>query len=127
MVNGAAMIAAFPVRLTPSFAWDGTPPDLAKTLTEEFGRIAALERVLIDNRLGGTRPGVLLPSAAEGEAPAPGQLPFPFEGRTIRAPGGNVRILINLSDAAAILSDRKVVSGPLEFGPHEVRTEPVTS
>lgn len=127
VVNGAAMLSAFPVRLTPSFAWDGTPPDLATTLTEEFGRIAALEGVLIDGLLGGTRPGVLHPSAAEGEAPGPGQLPFPFEGRTVRAPGGAVTILINLSDTHARFPDSTLLPGPIEFGPHEIRIERIAA
>ncbi len=127
VVNGAAMLSAFPVRLAPSFEWDGTPPDLAATLAEEFGRIAELERVLIDERLGGTRPGILHPSATEGEAPRPGQLPFPFEGRTVHAPGGDVMILINLSDEHALLPDRTLLPGPVEFGPHEVRVGRVST
>ena len=104
VINGAAMVAAFPVRLTPTFAWDGTPPALVATLETEFAEIAALERVLIDIRAGGTRPGLVYPAAAEGASPKPGQLPFPFEARTVHAPAWDYTIIANLSDAPARLT-----------------------
>lgn len=127
VVNGAAMVALFPVRLTPSFAWDGTPPELAAVIGEEFGRIEALGPALIDDRRGGTRPRRLHVCAAEGGATLPGQLPFPFEGCTVDAPGGRLRILINLSDSPALLLARDFVSAPVAFAPHEVQTRWIAS
>lgn len=127
VVNGASMIALFPVRLPPEWSWDATPPELAETVRREFAGVAALGDILIDTERGGARGATIHPARAPGVERVADNLSFPFEGRVVDAPGGPYGIVVNLSPESATLADRTWAPKALALGPHEVRHGPIGS
>lgn len=121
IVYGASMIGLFPVRLSPTFAWDATPDDLVAAIRSEFTKIAEIETILIDKDKGGARPGRIYPSAPTGMPPQAGQLPWPFEARLIPYDGRAYSIVVNLSSAPASLTYAEWGVSNVLFQPSEVK------
>ncbi|MBS0360624.1 MAG: hypothetical protein JSR98_04535 [Proteobacteria bacterium] len=121
VIHGAIGIIYFPIRLSPSFTFDATPPQLVRALTEFDRQAAGLQDVLVDTAAGGRRPFTLWRSADEGAAPAAGQLPYPFEASEIPTAKGPFRIVLNLSDRPQTLDRPAWGLSHTVFQPYEVK------
>ncbi|HEY3947553.1 hypothetical protein, partial [Phenylobacterium sp.] len=121
VIHGAVGIVYFPVRLPPSWSFDATPPALVQAVVAFDRRIASLQDVLVDAKVGGRRPYTLWRSANPGAAPTAGQLPYPFEASEIATPKGPFRIVLNLSDKPQTLDRPRWGLARANFRPYEAR------
>lgn len=121
VIHGAVGIIYFPVRFSPTWSFDATPPQLVQAITAFDRQIAEMDPVLMDGQAGGRSPYRLFRSAAEGAAPAADQLPYPFEASEIATPRGPLRIILNLSDRPRTFRKLEWGLKDVAFAPYAVR------
>jgi len=103
VIHGAAGIIYFPVRLSPTFSFDATPPELVSAMTRFDQKIVQMNEILMDAKAGGRAPYRLFRSADAGVRPAADQLPYPFEAAEIATARGPCRIILNLTPQDQVL------------------------
>jgi hypothetical protein len=122
VIHGAAGIIYFPVRFSPAWSFDATPPELVGAITRFDRQIAAMNDVLMDAGAGGRRPFKLFRSADAGARPAADQLPYPFEAAEIATAHGPYRIILNLTPQDQVLDKPEWGLKQAAFSPYGLRT-----
>lgn len=110
IIHGAFGHCYFPIVLSPSFSFDGTPQNVIDRLATIHAHIASIhDNVLMDTVNGGRRPYLLRPSVtASGATPSGMQLPFGLEGAEIAAADGRTyRLLLNMTAGAISVTDSR--------------------
>ena len=121
VIHGAVGIIYFPIRFSPAFSFDATPPELIRAITAFDRQIAAINDILVDPKAGGRAPYKLFHAAGDGARPAADQLPYPFEAAEIATPRGPYRIILNLTPQDQVLDRPDWGLRQATFPPYGVR------
>ena len=121
IIHGAFGLIYFPIVLKPSFAWDGTPSNVVSEMRTFHSVVDSISDILINSDRGGRLPSTLRRCANNKSSPTELQLPYPFEGCEIVTSRGLYKIVLNLVDDMATLTDSRWGLSGLVFNAYEVK------
>jgi hypothetical protein len=121
IIHGAFGLIYFPIVLKPTFAWDGTPSNVVSEMKTLHSVVDSIADILIDSGHGGRLPSTLRRCANNNSSPIGLQLPYPFEGCEIVTSRGVYKIVLNLVDDVATLTDSRWGLSGLVFNAYEVK------